>query len=146
MTRGMFVTVLGRMANAPTSGLTAEFDDVEANAYYTGFVAWAAENEIVRGVSESSFAPDAPVTREQVAVMINQYLIVSGTQIPQSEQGAALKDADKISPWAADAVEFMMRAGLMHGRPDGSFDPQAVVTRGEVAVIFQTLMEKTQSA
>ncbi|MBQ3404119.1 MAG: S-layer homology domain-containing protein, partial [Oscillospiraceae bacterium] len=75
MTRGMFVTVLGRAANADVSGFTeVGFTDVSSEQYYAPYVAWAADNGIVDGFPDGSFAPDQYISREQMAVIMARYL------------------------------------------------------------------------
>lgn len=70
-TRGMFVTILARFAKAEVDNdALTRFDDVPTGMYYTGAVAWASELGIVNGVSDTEFAPDVPVTREQMAALL----------------------------------------------------------------------------
>jgi hypothetical protein len=65
MTRAMFVTVLGRLSGVEVDHkITTRFNDVKKGTWYTGYVAWAADNKIVDGTSYFTFAPDAPITRE----------------------------------------------------------------------------------
>lgn len=74
MTRGMFVTVLGRMHGADISKYkTVSFTDVDTSQYYAPYVAWAAENKIVSGIGSNRFAPGNTVTREQAAAMLANY-------------------------------------------------------------------------
>ena len=141
MTRGMFVTVLGRFANA--SGTPSnKFEDVPANAYYAGFVAWAAEQGIVSGISDMKFAPDSAVTREQLAVMVYNYLKFKEIDLELSQNKIDFTDDTKLSAWAKDAVHYMQRAGIINGMPDGSFKPQGTATRAEVATILMNLNKK----
>lgn len=81
MTRGMFVTVLGRMAGADISAYNtqSQFADVDSKMYYNAYVNWAAANKIVSGVDASHFNPNALITREQAAVIMNNYLTATGT-------------------------------------------------------------------
>ena len=81
MTRGMFVTALGRLAGInPDSYKTDRFTDVKADAYYAAYVNWAAQNGIVEGVTATAFAPDTNINREQMAVntTIDGYTISPG--------------------------------------------------------------------
>jgi len=145
MTRGMFVTVLGRFANA--SGTPSErFTDVSADSYYAEFVAWAAENGIVNGISDINFAPEAAVTREQLAVMVYNYLKFRGTDLELSNNKINFDDDFKISTWSKDAVYYMQQAGIINGMPDGSFNPQGTATRAEVATILMNLSNKLSTA
>ena len=74
MTRGMFVTALGRLAGInPDSYQTGKFTDVKADAYYAPYVNWAAQTGIVEGVTATTFAPDTNINREQMAVIMKNY-------------------------------------------------------------------------
>ena len=70
ITRGMFVTVLHRMEKEPAANTQYTFEDVDADAYYADAVAWASENGIVSGFSETEFSPDENITREQMTKII----------------------------------------------------------------------------
>lgn len=143
MTRGMFVTVLGRFAGA-TGTPNSKFTDVAADKYYAGFVAWAAEQGIVSGVSENKFAPEASITREQLAVMVYGYLRSAGVELDTTNAKKTFADDAKISKWANEAVYAMQQSGLMSGMPDGSFQPKGTATRAEVATIMMHLESKIQ--
>ena len=142
MTRGMFVTVLGRFSNADSSSANSKFTDVPANAYYAGFVAWAAEARIVSGISDNKFAPELAITREQLAVMIYNYLQFKGTTVELDNSKINFTDDLSISKWAKDAVYYVQQAGIINGMPDGSFKPKNTATRAEVATILMYLDKK----
>lgn len=140
MTRGMFVTVLGRLANAqPQTG--SKFSDVKSDAYYSGYVAWANQNNIVQGITETKFAPDSAITREQLAVMIYNYTKANNITLDETSSDASFKDSDKISSWAKEAVNAMVANGFLTGRTNGEFDPKGNATRAEVAVVLQNLSQ-----
>ncbi len=138
MTRGMFVTVLGRYAGA--KGVKdAGFTDVVADAYYADYVNWAAENGIVSGVGEGTFAPNATITREQLCVMIYNFAKYAKIDLT-GEGNTNFSDSDKISSWAKEAVEALAKSGIVKGRNGGAFDPQGQASRAEVATIFANLI------
>lgn len=142
MTRGSFVTVLGRMAKANTADFTeGKFEDVQQSAYYAPYVDWAVKNGIVKGMSEKTFAPNSAVTREQMAVMIYAYLKANNKVLPEKNTEVNFADASKISGYAADAVKAMCKADLLKGRDGNVFDPSAAVTRAEAATIFSRLLD-----
>lgn len=143
MTRGMFVTVLGRFAGANGTPNT-KFTDVSANKYYAGYVAWASEQGIVSGVSATKFAPEDSVTREQLAVMIYGYLRATGVELDTANAKQTFTDDKQISKWANEAVYAMQQSGLMSGMPNGSFQPKGTATRAEVATIMMQLENKLQ--
>jgi predicted peptidase len=141
MTRAMFVQVLANLENVDRSGYTStRFRDVADGKWYTAAVGWAAENGIVGGVSEDRFDPDAPITREQMIVILFQYLQYKGIEIPQGQQ-MSFADADEISSWARDAVQALQGIGIITGKGDGLFDPQGTATRAEAAAVFVRLIE-----
>ena len=145
MTRGMFVTVLGRMAGADISSynIQSQFADVDSKMYYNAYVNWAAANKIVSGVDASHFNPNALITREQAAVIMDNYLTATGTKVEETGSAAAFADSASIRAYAKDAVTRMQKAGLLSGKSGNRFDPQGTATRAQVAVIMQNLCEKT---
>ena len=84
MTRGMFVTTLYRLANIPDYTANNPFTDVENNRYYTKAICWAANTGIVRGVSETEFEPNSPITREQMACIIDRYITTNKIDFTKS--------------------------------------------------------------
>lgn len=142
MTRGMLMAVLGRMEEADVSGYDhSGFADVAEDAYYMGYVAWAAEQGISKGVGGGRFAPDRDITRQELAAILVGYAQAVGTDLPRRVPETAFTDGADISPWAAEAVEAMQRAALLEGRDDGRFDPQGTATRAEVCALLQRLVE-----
>jgi len=134
MTRAMLVTVIGRMAKADTSGAENNFTDVEAGVWYTGYVAWAAENGIVTGVGEGKFAPNDNVTREQIAAILMRYAATKGieTSVESTEKYDSMKDTDKVSGYAVDALKWATANGIINGA-EGNINPKGNATRAEVA-------------
>ncbi len=134
MTRGMFVTVLGRLAGAKERH-DHGFADVKKGSYYAGFVGWAKESGIVNGVSDTRFAPDEPITREQLCKMMAGFAKVQGTPLAEPSQ-KHFADHDLISKWARRSVYRCAAAGLVQGKGKNRFDPLGSATRAEVAVIL----------
>lgn len=88
-TRGMIVTILHRLEDAPKAGGNS-FSDVAANQYYTDAVAWAAENNIVTGYGNGKFGPGDTVTREQMAVILLNYAKLKGYDVSARPKKSAL--------------------------------------------------------
>ena len=139
VTRAMFVTVIYRMENEPQTGKCA-FTDVESGSYYESAVAWANENGIVSGISEDCFAPNEPITREQMAAIIYRYAAFKGYDITTSSN-TSYTDNDNISDYAKDAVIWAAEKSVMTGNTDGSFAPKANTTRAQVASVFMRMVE-----
>lgn len=142
MTRGMFVTVLGRMANADVSDyLDSSFSDVESDVYYMGYIEWASKNNIVNGVGNNNFASEQSVTREQMAAIICKYAKMIGYTLPRLHAKNIFADNTKISDYAKDAIMQLQMAGIIDGKSGNIFDPQASATRAEVSAILRRFIE-----
>lgn len=139
MTRGMLVSVLYRFNGTSHTG-SSPFADVSSDAWYSNAVSWAYANNLVSGVSDTSFAPNTPITREQAAVMLARYLKFSGVAL---ESGTPdFQDTASISGYAKESVGAMQKAGLLSGDNEGNFRPDAQITRAEIASIFMRLCQK----
>ena len=142
MTRGMFVTALGRLAGInPDSYQTGKFTDVKADAYYAPYVNWAAQTGIVEGVTAITFAPDTNINREQMAVIMANYAKKLGCDLPKTLQAVTFADNAQISSWAKDAVKVMQQAGILAGKNGNKFDPKGTATRAEVATVLRRFVE-----
>lgn len=142
MTRGMFVTILGRIDGADVSTYTeSKFTDVDMSQYFGGYVGWATENGITGGITADRFGPNEPVTREQMAVLMTNYCKYIG-EGPAGMWAIRLDytDLDKVSAWADEGVMFSTLRSYITGYPDGSFGPKNKATRAEAAVIFSRFL------
>lgn len=138
MTRAMLVTVLYRLNGATETG-TSSFTDVPTGMFYTDAVAWAQKNGIVNGISETEFAPDQNVTREQIAAILARYAKFTGKTLPAGTLD--FPDADQISEFAKADVASIQAAGIVKGRDNGMFAPLALATRAEVATMLMRYIE-----
>ncbi len=142
MTRGMFVTALGRLANADVSGYTkSSFTDVKNDAYDMGYIEWASKNNIVNGIGNGKFAPDQSITREQMAVIMTGYAKAIGYTLPKVHIENTFADNSKISTYAKEAVKQMQMAGVISGKNGNLFDPQGTATRAEVSAVLRRFVE-----
>ena len=142
MTRGMFVTALGRLAGInPDSYKTGKFTDVKADAYYAPYVNWAAQTGIVTGVTATTFAPDTNINREQMAVIMENYAAKLGYTVPKTLEAVTFADNASISSWAKEAVKSMQQAGILAGKTNNRFDPAGTATRAEVATVLRRFVE-----
>ena len=146
MTRGMLVTVLYRIdgAQAVTDEERACFDDI-ADAYYTDAVAWAYSNGIVNGVSETSFAPDRIVTRQEAVTIFYRYCV--DYNLMDVESGMELEgflDQESVAGFAVDAFSWAVANGLVAGSVTAegiTLDPTANLNRAQAAVLLQRCVE-----
>ena len=144
MTRAMFVTVLWRMAGKPSVTDTSKvksFTDVDDSSWYAQAVSWASANGIVNGISDTAFAPDDLVTREQMCALLSRFLDYEQIKLNPTNEAASFTDNAQISSWAADDVKFCQQAGLITGYPDGSFNPKGKASRAENAAVFERMVE-----
>lgn len=142
MTRGMFVTALGRLAGInPDSYKTGKFTDVKADVYYAPYVNWAAQNGIVEGVTATTFAPDTNINREQMAVIMANYAKRLGYDLPKTLQAVTFADNAQIGSWAKNAVGAMQQAGILAGKANNRFDPKGTAARAEVATVLRRFVE-----
>ena len=142
MTRGMFVTALGRLAGInPDSYKTGKFTDVKADAYYAPYVNWAAQNGIMEGVTATTFAPDTNINREQMAVIMANYAKKLGYDLPKTLRAVTFADNAQISNWAKNAVRAMQQAGILAGKANNRFDPTGTATRAEVATVLRRFVK-----
>ena len=136
MDRGMFVTVLGRVAGIDASAYTqTPFTDVAAGAYYAPHAAWASENGIVEGVGGGLFAPANQITRQEMAAMLHRYVNFAKITLENNPHAAFADDA-AIADWAKDSVYTLAFAGLINGVGENSYAPAKTASRSEVAALL----------
>ena len=151
MTRGMFVTVLGRYAGIDPDDyedwyLPELYSDVNAEAYYAPYVNWATRHGITSGTGNGTFSPDVPITREQMATFLLRFANCYGYVFEPIREDVpdSFTDEDTIAPYAAEAVEIMRQTGVITGRANGDgtykFDPRALAGRCECAAVFHRLL------
>ncbi|MFI3175762.1 MAG: S-layer homology domain-containing protein [Bacillota bacterium] len=139
ITRGMFIAVLSRYSAEDLSAYTASsFGDVPQNSYYMKDIEWAKANGIVSGMSATTFAPDMPITREQMAVILANYMKYRNITLPETTEAIAFSDSNEFSSWAADSVVAMQQYGILSGKGNNLFDPKGTGTRAE----FSSMMER----
>ena len=136
----MIVTILYRLENEPAAG-TASFSDVASGAYYAKAVAWAAENGVVTGTTATTFAPDAPITREQMAAILYRYATLKGYDVSQKADLSGYTDAGTISAYASDAMAWANAQGLITGVTNTTLAPKSSATRAQVATILMRFCE-----
>lgn len=138
MTRGMFVTVLGKLSGERSSYF-AKFSDVPEAAYYANHVTWAEKNDIVAGYPDGRFQPDNNISREEMAVMIYKYLDYKKIPIRDTPM-VAFGDIALVNDWAKVPVERLQRAGIFTGKGANQFNPKDDTTRAEVATVLDLLL------
>lgn len=129
ITRAEFTTVLVKAFRLPIA-VGRNFNDT-ASHWAEKNIATAYAAGIINGYSDSSFGPDDPISREQLAVMI-----VKAAKINKASTENTFTDGGNVSAWAKDALNAVNQAGIMKGYPNGTFNPQGKVTRAETAAVI----------
>ena len=135
-TRAQLVTILHRLAGQPAPSGDSGFSDVETGTWYTDAVAWAAQNGIVNGVSDTQFAPGDDITREQLAVILYRYATYQGYDVSQRAGLSGFVDAGTISTYAQEALSWASAQGLVLGFEDDSLRPQGNASRAQIAAVL----------
>lgn len=136
-TRGMIVTILYRLEGSPEAPARSPFADVSSAQYYGDPVAWAAWNGVVNGETATTFAPDKPITREQMAAILFRYAQMKGADVSARGDLSRFPDQGQIRTYAWEALSWANGAGLITGMGNGNLDPRGPATRAQVAAIFQ---------
>ena len=141
ISRAQIITILYRMDGERRVDVPFAFEDVAADAYYADAVAWASANGIVYGMSETEFAPDLDITREQFAAIVYRYARYRGLVDQPQGTLAGFKDADSVSDWAVGAMAWNCHVKLIQGVGDDTIDPKSPATRAMAAAIFNRLFK-----
>jgi hypothetical protein len=129
MNRAMAVTVLGRAAGVDVS-------EYAGGAYYAPYANWAAQSDIIAVADGGLFAPDASVTRQELAVVLLRYMDFMGDEYVVTEEYILFADEGDIADYAKSAVQIIYKLGLIDAA-DNNFAPNAAVTRAQMASILQ---------
>lgn len=142
ITRGMFVTVLYRIEGEPAVHTDNPFLDVKTRDYYANAVVWAWQNEIVKGYSETEFAPDRAITREQIAVMLYRYAQYKGYDVSVEKDTNILSyiDYEDLTKSMIESMRYAVGSGFLNGKTDTTLNPKDFATRAEIAAIFQRFL------
>lgn len=143
MTRAMFATVLGRLEGIDESIYTGSpFNDVLAGQWYSACIKWASDNNIINGVGNGNFNPNAKITREQIAVMLYRYAEFNGQNVQVTDASVIdnMSDRDLVSGYAQDAVIWAVSKGIINGTGSG-IAPKNDATRAQVAQIIMNYKE-----
>ena len=148
-TRAQIVQILYNLEGTPAVSGTTPFADLTAN-WYKPAILWAYQNNVVAGTSPTTFDPERPVTREQIAVILTQYMFhvlkMERTWTPADL--SAFPDGANVSSWAKEAMQDAVALGLINGTkaPDGVvyIDPQGSATRQQVATILMNFCQNVK--
>ena len=147
MNRAMLCTVLWRVAGEPdavTDGSLPRknFSDVPEGAYYAKAVAWAAQQGVVNGLTEDTFGPNAPVTRQQIAALLYRFAQSLGRDMTLPDGAPNLddfSDRSTVASWAEESMAWAVGKGLVNGS-GGQLLPGGNAARCQVAAILQRFL------
>ena len=140
LSRAMFVTILYRVSGEKVNANGTKFTDVPQNTWYSEAVSWAVANGITSGTSATTFSPNDPVTREQMAVFIKRYVDAKNVNVPTKAlfEGRPV-DLYTASNWAQDAVQFAYELGILI-RYNGNVNPKTNATRADAVIAFYNFL------
>lgn len=143
ITRAQFAAFLVRILGVTETGGTLNFSDVKAGDWYYNSLAAAYNAGLIKGVSKDKIAPNANITREEMAAMIVRATQYKGKTVPAAKE-LTFTDKSAVSGWAAAAISQSAQLGLVGGFPDGSFAPKAKATRAQAIVILKRVYSQIQ--
>lgn len=145
ITRSEFVMILANLSGEDLSCVpqTTGFNDIASGAWYKNAISWAESTGVATGFIDQNgelvFAPDQKITRQDLAVLIDQYARkISKHEIKAYKEPQVFKDDARIAPYAREAVSRLQRAGIISGRDTGVFAPTDNATRAEAAQLIAT--------
>jgi len=140
MTRAMMVGLLWALEGQPVLNGQHGFKDVPADSWFNNAVLWASMNKIVNGVSADSFAPDRPVTREEMIQLFYNFSKFKNVSIPENRDLLPLTDYNLVSGYATDAVKALVQAGVINGIGN-VFNPRGIATRAESTLMYKNYIK-----
>lgn len=141
--RATVFEALYRLAGQPDmTGVEIPFVDAQEHEWYYDALCWAYENGVAEGYSQTTFAPLAPVSRQQLAVMLYRAAKLSGETADHDAQYlSAFADSSDVSDWAVEAMAWAVGEGIFTGDGEGNLNPRATATRAELAQILMNILE-----
>ena len=137
MTRAQLVTILYRASGSPELAVTTNFEDLDVGSYYYNAVVWANVTGVVTGTSDTTFSPNALITREQIATILYRYAQTTGGDTTSAATAlSGYADKGSISLWATDAMTWAVSHGILTGTTDTTLSPLASATRAQVVVML----------
>ncbi len=140
-TRAQLVTILYRMEGQPVVSGDLPFTDVEAGTWYTNAVGWAAQNGIVNGVGDDTFAPGNDLTREQLVTILYRYAESKGYDVSASADLAGYPDGEEIQAYAREAMAWAVAENIIQGMEDDTLKPAGNASRAQIATILMRFCE-----
>ena len=140
-TRAQLVTILYRLEGQPAVSGDLPFTDVEAGIWYTDAILWAAQNNIVNGVSDTEFAPGDDLTRQQLVTILYRYAEAKGYDVSASADLSGYPDAGQVQDYAQPAMAWAVAENIIQGMEDGTLKPAGNASRAQIATILMRFCE-----
>ena len=140
-TRAQLVTILYRLEGQPAVSGDLPFTDVEAGTWYTNAVGWAAQNGIVNGVGDETFAPGNDLTREQLVTILYRYAESKGYDVSAAADLAGYPDGEEIQAYAREAMAWAVAENIIQGMEDDTLKPAGNASRAQIATILMRFCE-----
>ena len=139
LSRAMVAQILYAMENKPGGAPGGKFSDVKDSDWFAAAVNWCAQAGVVAGMDDGTFAPNANVTREQLATMLCSYTRFKGKDATATGNIDQFSDVGLVSSWAVDNVKWAVGHGIMAGKDGNVIDPTGNATRAEMAQMIYRL-------
>lgn len=142
VTRAQFTQMLALASGADLSSYTCEFEDVTETDWFYPAIAWANSVGVVNGITETTFEPNALISRQDMTVMLSRYIEnVSKSTYEESTFVVPFADDAAIADYARDAVMQMKKYNIVGGKLDNRFAPRESATRAEAAKMIYNMIE-----
>lgn len=139
--RCMFITAIYNLSDIDADDIDTSqnnFIDILPNSFYYNPVIWATENNIINGTSDNTFSPNNYITREQISIIINNFIM--SKNIIVSYDMHSFNDYGKMNTYALDAINNMQNLGILTADSTGNFRPGDYVTVAELSKIMQNIL------
>ena len=143
LSRGMIAQMLYALEGKPSVSATNSFTDVSVNDWYAKAASWTQSKGIITGYNDGRFAPNDPLTREQLALILYNYAQSKGYDTSAKADLSKYVDGSSTSAWAQTAMTWAVGEGLLSGRGLNMLYPTGTATRAEVAQIMMNFCENT---
>ncbi|HMM05829.1 MAG TPA: S-layer homology domain-containing protein [Clostridiales bacterium] len=141
--RGEFAKILATASREDLGAYqgNTKFSDVAQSMWYAKYIQWASAKGIVNGTSSTTFAPEANITRQEMAVMIKRYADYKKITLTKTVTVVTFADSSSIASWARDAVSNLQQAGIINGTGGNQFNPLGNATRAEAAKMISLFLK-----
>lgn len=144
ITRAEFLRLLSAISGREAvteAQLIAKFKDVKLTSWYAPSVSWGVQEKLIGGMTETTFAPESPINRQQIALILYRFnKNIMGRRLPLGDS-TLFSDSGNLSAWAKKEALALGEAGLISGYKDHSFRPAAQATRAEAAQILYNYLQ-----